>query len=673
MKKVLSILLSICMLISVFTGFTTIADARYANDTNDYFSAYSFGENNIVSCSYKSSIWYSFTAPKSGYYKLSVKLDRCEFVDSNRYRVMAGTTETYMRNTCYSDHELEWEWYDHTCTYKEDYRWKSCQAKYINKKDGWIDFYFEVSSKEKIYVCFNGPYNGDFDTDVSFKIEHVNDCFKEVYQSGLYYRINTGEKTASVIGPTSERYMYKIPQTIVVYQKEYTVNEIDSYAFNFCSDLEEVYLPDTIKYIGVGAFARCNNLKIVDIKDNGYFKYQDGVLFNSKGNTLIWYPASLENEKYVIPNNVDCIYAAAFQGAKNLKSVVIPNSITSIDEYTFDECGLKTLAIPNSVVNIGQNAFSNNIYLKELTLGANVEIIGNSAFEKCSILRDVTLPNSVKEVENCAFSNCSKLTSCTVESSTTRFGVKVFDGCPESLFIYSADDSRASLYAKDENINWSTNPKICNHKYSLVESIDATCKNSGIKYYVCGLCKTGYYETVPQLAHEFKKTVIVATCQNPGYTMYSCNNCNYSYISDFSPLLNHSVVEDTAISSTYTRYGKTVGSHCASCKMVFVKQKNISKKKLASPAKVKISAVSKGFKLSWAKLSASKGYEIQYSTNSKFTSAKKVTITKNSTVSKTVSKLTGKKKYYVRIRSYYKDANGTAYSAWVVKNVTTKK
>ena len=66
----------------------------------------------------------------------------------------------------------------------------------------------------------------------------------------------------------------------------------------------------------------------------------------------------------------------------------------------------------------------------------------------------------------------------------------------------------------------------------------------------------------------------------------------------------------------------------------------------------KLTAKSKAFFVDWAQKGSATGYEIQYATNSKFTSAKKVTITNKKTDTKTVSKLSGKKKYYVRVRSY---------------------
>jgi surface antigen len=88
----------------------------------------------------------------------------------------------------------------------------------------------------------------------------------------------------------------------------------------------------------------------------------------------------------------------------------------------------------------------------------------------------------------------------------------------------------------------------------------------------------------------------------------------------------------------------------------------------------KLTAKSKAFFVDWAQKGSATGYEIQYATNSKFTSAKKVTITNNKTDTKTISKLSGKKKYYVRVRSYTTVKGTKYYGAWSsTKTVTTKK
>ena len=88
----------------------------------------------------------------------------------------------------------------------------------------------------------------------------------------------------------------------------------------------------------------------------------------------------------------------------------------------------------------------------------------------------------------------------------------------------------------------------------------------------------------------------------------------------------------------------------------------------------KLTAKSKAFFVDWAQKGSATGYEIQYATNSKFTSAKKVTITNKNTDTKTISKLSGKKKYYVRVRSYTTVKGTKYYGAWSAsKSVTTKK
>ena len=88
----------------------------------------------------------------------------------------------------------------------------------------------------------------------------------------------------------------------------------------------------------------------------------------------------------------------------------------------------------------------------------------------------------------------------------------------------------------------------------------------------------------------------------------------------------------------------------------------------------KLTAKSKGFYIDYAAKSHATGYEIQYATNSSFSGAKKTVITSNKTDRVTVSKLSGNKKYYVRVRTYTTVNGIKYYGAWsAVKTVTTKK
>ena len=92
----------------------------------------------------------------------------------------------------------------------------------------------------------------------------------------------------------------------------------------------------------------------------------------------------------------------------------------------------------------------------------------------------------------------------------------------------------------------------------------------------------------------------------------------------------------------------------------------------------KVSALKKGFKLSWKKQKTqTTGYQIQYSTSSKFKKAKTVNVSKNKTTSKSVKKLSSKKKYYVRVRTYktvkIDGKTKKVYSSWSkTKTVKTK-
>ena len=124
---------------------------------------------------------------------------------------------------------------------------------------------------------------------------------------------------------------------------------------------------------------------------------------------------------------------------------------------------------------------------------------------------------------------------------------------------------------------------------------------------------------------------------------------------------------------TYTVKITMKGSYTGSKTLTFAirgKQMSVSK----------LMALSKGFKATWVKQSYVTGYQVQYSTSSKFTSktTKQYTITKYTTTSKTVTKLKAKTKYYVRVRSYKTTKIGgknyNVYSAWSkAKAVTTKK
>ena len=101
------------------------------------------------------------------------------------------------------------------------------------------------------------------------------------------------------------------------------------------------------------------------------------------------------------------IYISGFRKCYKLKSIVIPEGVTSILTEAFESCSnLTTVSIPNSVTTISKQAFSGCYNLSGVTIPDNVTDIGEKAFYGCSALTSVTIPNSVTTIDERAFSQC---------------------------------------------------------------------------------------------------------------------------------------------------------------------------------------------------------------------------------------------------------------------------
>jgi hypothetical protein len=125
-----------------------------------------------------------------------------------------------------------------------------------------------------------------------------------------------------------------------------------------------------------------------------------------------------------IPNSVTTIGASAFFDNGDLTTVTIGSSVTTIDEYAFAEGALTSVSIPNSVTTIGRYAFEGNL-LSTVTIGNSVTSIGTGAFNT-NALTTVTIPNSVTTIGASAFYNNLVLTTVTIGNSVTSIGSFAF-------------------------------------------------------------------------------------------------------------------------------------------------------------------------------------------------------------------------------------------------------
>ena len=138
-----------------------------------------------------------------------------------------------------------------------------------------------------------------------------------------------------------------------------------------------------------------------------------------------------------IPDSVTNIGSHAFYRCNGLTSVTIPDNVTNIGEYAFYDCSsLTSVTIPDSVTSIGSSAFSDCSGLTSVTILGNVTSIPDYTFYNCSGLTSVTIPDSVTSIGSSAFYNCSGLRDVYLFDVAAWCGI-AFSDLSSSPFYYA--------------------------------------------------------------------------------------------------------------------------------------------------------------------------------------------------------------------------------------------
>ena len=263
------------------------------------------------------------------------------------------------------------------------------------------DLYYNLLSYSTAEVARNDSVSGDI--TIPSSVTYYSATYSVTSIGGSAFEICTGLTSIEI--PNSVTYIGNYAfdgctgLTSVTIPN--SVTSIGKLAFCDCTGLTSVTIGNSVTSIGAGAFAGCSGLTSINVaSDNSNYCLVDGVLFNKDKTTLILYPGGKQGA-YTIPNSVTSIGDRAFSGCSGLTSVTIPNSVTSI---------------------------------------------GTWAFEGCGSLTSVRIGNSVTRIRNGAFFGCSGLTSITCEAVTPPTLSSTFSGVDKSTCVLYVPAGSVSAY-----------------------------------------------------------------------------------------------------------------------------------------------------------------------------------------------------------------------------------
>ena len=248
----------------------------------------------------------------------------------------------------------------------------------------------------------------------------------------------------------------------------------------------------------------------------------------------------------------------SYQIGRNIRSVDIPQGVTSIGNHAFEECfALEEVTIPQSVTSIGLIAFGGCCKLTTLSLGENVETIGGGAFFRCSSLSNITIPKKVKVIESGysgtpsfyrTFAYCSGLKYIILPAELTTFEARL-DDCPACVIYYNNDEDHAKDLLK--NNYYLRNAVQNGHQLLCLCHVTFDAKGGNLTY-----DKVPVYETekiTETLANNLEETDLDAI-NHPTRTGY--NFIGWYTTPDGKPEDGKFDVKETAITKDITLYAR---------------------------------------------------------------------------------------------------------------------
>ena len=238
-----------------------------------------------------------------------------------------------------------------------------------------------------------------------------------------------------------------------------TVTEIGDSAFEGCTSLQTITLPSALTKIGESAFRGCTALNGIEIGANvseiGNYAFENctalaSVVF-SPDNAIKSLGTAYDVETPIfrnttalksiaLPDSITTIGARLFENS-GIESIELPASLTAISEYAFAGCAsLESLTVPSAVKDIHSYAFLDCANLASIDIAFGVESFGTAIFMNCTSLESVTIPSTINNMVGNPFINCPALTTINFDSANTDYvfeGNMIFDSDRFTLVYFS--------------------------------------------------------------------------------------------------------------------------------------------------------------------------------------------------------------------------------------------
>ena len=260
----------------------------------------------------------------------------------------------------------------------------------------------------------------------------------EVYIDGIYYEIDMINYTAEVTYD-NDKYVgdINIPSFVNYENNNYRVVKIGRFAFNKCSELKSVSIPNTVTSIAEYAFNNCDSLKSITLSES--VSSISSEAFNGCIALEAVYCPNLEAWCNIDFSNINANPLSygkkLFIDGSLVTELIIPESITKLKDYTFRNCtSIKSVVIPNTLTEIGSCAFDGCSSIETLNIPNSVEIIKTLAFRDCTSLTTISIGNSVKEIWSEAFKNCSNLRTVNISDLESWCNISFASDISNPLF-----------------------------------------------------------------------------------------------------------------------------------------------------------------------------------------------------------------------------------------------